>query len=249
MNIKRLWQLARTNLVKTIYFNFKMLPFKKALKFPFLFYGRTSFRNLSGKVIINCTIHFGIVKVGDKRHYVDNSVPQNIWGIFSGGNLVVNGNVSFGRGSYVHIAGSGTLSLSGTENNLWIGSHAKIMCFNNVTIQDHCRIAWDCQIHDSSFHYIENLETGEVKPLAGEVVIGNHTWIGNRTTISKGAIIPPHSIIASNSLVTKDLSSSGPYCLFAGIPAEVKRKNIQRIYDYDLEVKYDQRDSYVRNHL
>ena len=42
------YELLRVNVIKTIWFNFKMLPLKQAIYFPFFFYGKVSFRDLRG---------------------------------------------------------------------------------------------------------------------------------------------------------------------------------------------------------
>ena len=46
------------------YFNFKMLPFKQAIKFPFDFYGKVRFPSLKGRVVINCPVTRRMVEFG-----------------------------------------------------------------------------------------------------------------------------------------------------------------------------------------
>ena len=136
----------------------------------------------------------------------------------------------------------------GTKKS-FIGSNARIMCFEYISLGDTCEITWDCQIMDTSFHYIENLLDGEIKPLTKPIVIGNNVWIGNRTTISKGAILPDYTIVASNSLVNKDFTSIGENCLIAGLPAKLKQQNIRRIFDNKEQKELDKKHNYVRTHL
>ena len=70
MNIKKvliiccniLQLFIKLNLFRTIYFNFRVLPIRQALKFPFHFYGKVSFVNLSGKFeIVSDEIKFGMI--------------------------------------------------------------------------------------------------------------------------------------------------------------------------------------------
>ena len=49
----RLKELIKTNIPKTIWFNFKMLPLKQAIRLPVFFYGKVQFRNTDGNFIIN----------------------------------------------------------------------------------------------------------------------------------------------------------------------------------------------------
>ena len=46
-------KIFQHNWLAIFYFNFKMLPFKQAIKLPFDFYHHIRFENLSGKIIIN----------------------------------------------------------------------------------------------------------------------------------------------------------------------------------------------------
>ena len=128
------------------------------------------------------------------------------------------------------------------------GANVRIICFNQIVIED-SHITWDCQIMDSSFHYIESLEDGTIQPLTRPVHLGKHVWIGNRTTITAGAIIPEETIVASHSLVNKDFSEVGPNCLIAGIPAKVVKKGIRRIYDWETQKLLDQKYKYDRTRL
>lgn len=94
-----------------------------------------------------------------------------------------------------------------------------------------------------------DIENANINPLTKEVVIGDHVWIGNRTTISRGTVLPDDSIVASNSLVNKDYSSEGSFCMFAGMPAKVVKRNIKRIWNEREESDIDKRLNYFRTHL
>ena len=110
-------------------------------------------------------------------------------------------------------------------------------------------LAWECQVIDTSFHYIESTDNSfDVKPLTQPVIIGDRVWIGNRTTISKGSVIPDDNIVASNSLVNKDFSLIGSFNMLAGIPAKVIKKGINRIRgpkEKELDIQF----GYDRTHL
>ena len=122
------------------------------------------------------------------------------------------------------------------------------MCFDRISIGERVEVTWDCQIYDTSFHYIIK-EDGICGPLTIPIEIGNHVWIGNRTTVSKGAKIPSNSIVASNSLVSKDFSRFGEGILIAGIPAQVKQEGVERVYNGKQEAELDKQFGYVRTHL
>ena len=55
----RVVNLFRRNWWAILYFNFKMLPFRQAVKFPFDFYGAIRFQSLRGKVELNGQVRRG----------------------------------------------------------------------------------------------------------------------------------------------------------------------------------------------
>lgn len=222
-----------------------MLPFREAVKLPIWIYGRMTFRSLNGKIIIEGKTYPGMIRIGRTDWYVSTDIPKSIWTI--NGTLKFNGKLNIYHGNYVLVSSSGTLEIG--TNGTFIGSNNKIICFDKILIGDRVEITWECQIMDTSFHYVELLENeNTISPLAKPIVIGDNCWIGNRTTISKGTCLPNNSIIASNSLVNKDLSGNGSYCMFAGTPAKFKMK-CKRIYDKQIEKELDVKYGYDRTHL
>lgn len=243
--VKLLFTLLQTNLIKTIWFNFKMLPIRKAYKLPIYLYGRVSFRSTSGKIVLPQKCHSGMIKIGKRDYYTDTNIAHTIWTI--NGTIIFNGAINFLRGSYVLVSNNATLTF-GTCGT-FIGSNTKIICFDRITIGDTTHITWDCQLMDTSFHYVETIFNHNISPLTEPLSIGNRVWVGNRTTISKGAMIPDDTIVASNSLVNKDHSIIGAYALLAGTPATVKATGLRRIFDTQLEKQLDKKYGYSRTHL
>ena len=237
--------LIKCNLIKTLYLNFKMLPFKQAIKLPIWIYGKIVFRSLSGQIIIEASnITSGMVKIGKKSNYVNTCIPQTILTV--NGILKFKGNINFLQGNYVLVSKNGYLEFGKTGS--MVGSNCKIICFDRIIVGDNVRMTWECQIIDTSFHYVEQIETKKVSSLTKPIIISDNCWIGNRTTISKGTILPSYSIVTSNSLVNKDYTEYGSNCMFAGCPARFKMK-CKKIYDIEQEKEYDRKFCYDRTHL
>ena len=245
--MRRLLYIIRTiNLIKTLWFNFKVFPFAVAKKMPVWLYGKVTFRSLAGKIVINGPISAGMIKIGKNDFYVDTAIQQCIWTVR--GTLIFNGPIIFGHGSYVLVSDNATLEFGGKDT--YLGSNLKIFCFDRIVFGGNVRVAWDCQFMDTTFHYVQNLNrNGEIGPLTKPIVLGDNIWVGNRTTISKGAMVPSDTIIASNSLVNKDFSSIEPYTLLAGVPAAVRATGQKRIFDSEIQREMDEKYHYVRTHL
>lgn len=98
-------------------------------------------------------------------------------------------------------------------------SNIKIRCFEKIEIGEDVFISHDVTIMDSDAHWLEDRKVN-TKPIK----IGNHVWIGTRVTILKGVQIGDGAVIAAGSVVINDVPANS---LAAGVPAEIKRKEIQ----------------------
>ena len=236
--------LYRVNLRKTLYLNFKMLPFKQAKYLPLFVYGKAKFREMKGEIVILGRVSPGMIKVGKNDYYIKTSVPLTYWVI--NGKIIFEGNdIRFLNGGYVCVSKNGTLKIGGGS---LFGSDYKIMCFNEISIGEFLRMAYEVQICDTSFHYISVLGEKPM-PLTKPIVIKNNVWIGNRTTISKGTYLPAYSIIAQGSLVNKSFLEAGKEIFIAGMPASLKKKGMRRIFDEEEQRMLDKEYGYDRTHL
>ena len=88
--MRTLLYIIRTiNVLKTLWFNFKVFPFAVAKKLPVWLYGKVTFRSLAGKIVINGPISSGMIRIGKNDHYVDTAIQQCIWNVR--GTLIFNG--------------------------------------------------------------------------------------------------------------------------------------------------------------
>ncbi len=198
MDIKKyIKTLLRTNF-KTLYINFKCLPFKQAIKLPILLSWRCSITKLSGQIIINNNPTPGMITIG----YGDV-------GIFNGtklrtilkieGVLEFHGKANIGYGSKVDIGKTGTLKLGG---NFSISAATSIICHKSITIGNNCVLSWDILFMDTDLHEIKS-KSGNVINEPKEIIIGNNVWIGCRCLVLKGTYIGDGNVIAANSTLTK----------------------------------------------
>lgn len=211
-----------------LYFNFKMLPFKQAIKLPFDFWGKIKFINLSGKVILDTdNIRRGMICIGLNHSTLFPSYTSTI---NISGNIKFKGTVNIGRGIILEVNRGSNVYIG---DNVGIGGLTKIISQDSITISSNISIGWECQILDSDFHFIRNIETKEIKKRKSKILIGNNSWIGNRASIIKRCILPNYTIVASNSICNKDYSKlNKQYITLAGIPAKVVSEGYERILNH-----------------
>lgn len=224
--INKIRRFLHIGWIKTIYFNFAKLPFRQAIKLPFIFTRNTYFYDLSGKIEIACPVSFGMIRFGFFGE--DTQVWKGIKTLIKiRGKIIFEGASHYGIGITLRVEKDALVRIG---NNVRISNNSKIIAYKQIEIGSNCRIAWETQIIDTTFHYMRDMNTGEVNIRDGVIRIGNNNWIGNRSTISKGTVTPDYCIVASGSLCNKTYDIPN-YCLLAGMPAKLIKTNIKRLLD------------------
>ncbi len=209
---------------KTLYFNFKYLPFKQAVKLPFHISSNILLRNVKGTVTLDCKNIFpGMIQIGYRRIGIfDNRRYKGIWEV--SGNIVFRGLAIIGSGCKISIQKNALLDIG---NNFTFVEGAAIIATNKILIGEHAFISWHTLIMDTDFHPIMN-EKGEVINHSKPVIIGKRVWIGIRNTILNGAVIPDNSIIGACSVTAKQFTE--PNSIYVGNPARCIKNNIDWSY-------------------
>jgi len=220
------------NWFKTIYLNFRMLPFKQAKRFPVLVYGNPALNSLSGKIKFDCPIKKGLVKINKQETFAP-SLQTGRTQICIYGSIVIKGEVLIGCGTKILVAHSGILTL---YNNTRISDFCNIDCWSQITIGEESRIAHRCQIMDSNHHYILDEDIRKIPNNSKSVTIGKYCWICNSSSVLPGAVIPDYSIVSSYSIVNKDISSWGNHIIVGGIPVKLLKTNVARIFNKSFEL-------------
>lgn len=228
--INRFRRIVRTSWFKSLFLNFTMLPFKQAVKLPIIVSRYTYFYSLPGRIELTSPARLGMIRLG----YFGEDVitPKDTRTLLQiEGTMRLAENVHLGCGVIIRVEENATLDI---EANVRISNRTKIICYDNVKICHDTRIAWECQIIDTSFHYMRNINDNSVTELTNPIVIGAHNWIGNRCNIMKGTLIPDYTIVASGSLCNKHYDFP-QYSLIAGSPAKLIKTGIYRCLDKEEE--------------
>lgn len=224
--INKIRRFLHIGWIKTLYFNFTKLPLEQAIKLPIILTRNTYFYDLSGKIEIKGPVSSGMIRFGffGEDTHVWNSVKTLLK---IRGKIIFEGSSHYGIGVIIRVEENATLRIG---NNVRISNNAKIISYKEIEIGSNCRIAWETQIIDTTFHYMKDVITDEVNVRDGIIKIGKNNWIGNRTTISKGTVTPDYCIIASGSLCNK-IYEIPNNSFIAGIPAKFVKTNIVRLLD------------------
>ena len=218
--------LYRHNWWAILYFNFKMLPFKQAIRLPFDFYGKVKFVNLKGKVSLKADmIYSGMIKFGSQGRdmFTANPVILDIRG-----DLSFSGSFYIGCGSTIRIESNATLSIGDKSR---IGANSIIFCEDKIQIGNNVEMSWNCQLMDTDRHEILDVVTKQKCLSHSPITIGDNVWVGNHVSFNKGSRVPNDIIISSNSLCNKDYSFVSSFSVIGGIPAKIIGLNKARLWE------------------
>lgn len=233
--INKVRLFMKVNWYRTVYFNFRHLPYWQAIRLPILLYrpGNISCR---GAIVIDVPmrdIKFGMLKFGVRN---ENSIlTETGISISNQGKFVLKGSGVIGNGTSITIGKNGVLTIG---KNFGITGDVSIHCFENVDIGSFFSCSWNVSIDDTDHHQLfdveKNVDIKETKP----IYIGNCVWLCKNVTIMKGSTLPAWTIVSSNSLVNKRFGTP-PYSLLAGTPAMCIGKRIKRMDIANLLSKED----------
>lgn len=220
------------NLLKTLYFNFKVFDFKTAVKLPVLLFGNIQFEGLHAGCVELRKVKRGVVKIGGGWH-TETFGYSNRYKSFLRikGKLVLGAKVLIQQGVVLSINSKATVTIG---DNVIINERVTIHSKQSITINNNCWISWNTQIFDSSFHYM--LKQGKLACRNAPVFLGRDVWVANNVSIMKGAYLPDYTVVAANSLVNKDFRTLGEHCLIGGVPAKFITNRVELLHLQDSKV-------------
>lgn len=205
---------------KTLYFNFSVLPFKRALKLPVLVSYRIKLRGVNSKTVkINGKANFASIRIGFGASRF--SVESTRKGLIS----IENGMIEIGERTGL----SEGVILDAKNASIILGKHfrcnyATLIAAENddIVFGEEVVLGWHVNIRNFDGHHI--VENGIQVKNHEKIVVGNHVWICAHSDILKGVRIENDSVVAYGSLVTKEFSNTN--ILIGGRPAKILKESI-----------------------
>ena len=201
------------SLPKTVYFNFRSLPFKNARKLPIF---------VSYKVKI-LEVHKGIIEFGEGvsvRPFMirlgfngtEEITPKKAKINLKEGKLIFRGGCSMGEGCVLGVSG-GVLDMG---DHFSANKNCFISCNKEIVFGRDVMIGWNAVFFDAQGHIV--FHNGEEKPSFKPIRIGNHVWVCAEAHVMKGSEVADGSIVAYRSLVTGKFTEKN--ILLGGSPAK-----------------------------
>lgn len=206
------------SLPRTVYFNFRYLSFRQALKLPIWLANNVRIYKMKGKIILPNNIHLAMIRLGYHTiPIMDQNLTHTILNLGQGAVLEFKGTAHIGMGSKINVAKNATLVLG---ENFAISALSSINCYKRIIFGRDVQLSWNCLLMDSDTHKIYNNDNQQINK-DKEIIIEDKTWIGCNCMILKGTHILPNTVVGANSLLGNKKYSGN--CILAGQPAECKK--------------------------
>lgn len=229
--LENMLSFPKFNLFKTLYINFRCLPFSQAKKLPIFVYGPLKIYSLKGEIKITGTLKKGMIRIG--APFVTPGFSQLKNSLLLHGRLIFNGNFTLCNGSTLNIGPHAKIYCG---NNIIIGNNANITSTRCIELGEGTRISTGAYIIDTNGHYILDTNTNEINSITQKISIGKYCWLGNNVSVSKGTQLSDYTIVANRSLLNRNYTKDVPvYSIIAGIPAKLIKTGFRRIYNYNQE--------------
>lgn len=206
--------LYAVSIPKTLWVNFRWLPFRIAIKMPFAVSYDTSF-SLRGKSYFPNQIKPFMIRMGFPERPACNRTTTKFE---CNGDLYFGGGVHLGNGSKIYVGKFGKLTLG---DDFKISACSTILCYHKIVFGKNIQFSWDCLVMDSDTHPIFD-ENGNIINENKPFFFGDDIWVGCRCTILKGSILPGNNVIGSTSLVLGGKFEKNT--IIAGNPAKGMKK-------------------------
>lgn len=206
------------NFIKSLYFNFRYLPFKQAIYMPVWITTNFRVRGLKRGMLVLHQPYRKSVFLGDAG---SPGLQEMKGGIYMSNNskLVIHGFTVIAEGTVLRVDENSKIELGA---NFYCNKNCFLRSSNQISFCDDCLLGWNVQINTSDGHSI--LHKGELRPYDLPVRIGKHVWITSNTIITKGVSIADGCIVAQGAVVTKSIEERN--VLVGGVNAKVVATNV-----------------------
>ena len=209
-------------LPKSIWYNFRLLPFCQACHLPLLLSHRTRVVCCSGRMVLHADrLRIGLVKIGFNT-YQQTHFRHDITTLSLQGTMEVMGECAVGAGCSIQIGEKGVLTLG--DKSL-IGPKTLIICHRAITFGRQNRVSWCCTFMDSDQHRLID-ENGNCCNEDRPILFDDYIWMGCHVIVSKGTRLPSYTPVGTGSVLHGTHTESRT--VLAGNPAHVVRRNVVR---------------------
>ena len=204
----------------SIWWNFRLLPLRQAVRMPLLVSHRTCMSFSHGSLRLDAVRpKVGLVKIGfatsqcsDFRH---DRTRLDVHGL-----LHVAGYCAIGAGCSIEVSENATLTLG---DDFHLGPRSLVICHRQITFGTHTLTSWNCSFMDTDQHELVD-DGGRCVNADRPVGVGDGCWFGCHSIVTKGVVLAPRTTVGAASHPVGCYDE--PDTVIAGNPAKVVRRGV-----------------------
>jgi acetyltransferase-like isoleucine patch superfamily enzyme len=206
---------------KTLFFNFKLLPIKYAIRIPCIVSYKVKLKGINRNNFIfeQLPSHFGSIRIGFGKSASGERESKKGLIAITNGKIIVKDVIGLSQGCVIVV----------NNSNLYLGKNFKcnysttiVSTNSDIKFGDDVVCGWNVTIRNIDGHFI--IDKGKVKQNNSPIKIGDHSWICAKSTILKGVTLGENNVVAYGSLLTKATGENN--VLYGGVPASIIKKDI-----------------------
>lgn len=217
--------LRISTFIHTIYFNFRYLPFRIALKLPiFIYKADIQYINRGGVSIDADSISPGMIKLGFRgcRAYPNNGIA-----LYIKGKIVFKGKCIIGNDSSIIIGESGKIVFG---DNFLATCSLRAFSFCGIEFGKRNIFGWACTVQDTNFHPLYDMRISKFRKGYGKIRIGNDNWFSQNCLVLHSVQTPDRCIFAARTVVTRNQKFES-YSVHGGSPLKILAHDVMLDYD------------------
>lgn len=212
------------SLPKSVWVNFRCLPFEQAVKLPVIVdCGMQLDGNFKrGSIRISGPVSHGMILLGLDQGSFGMGLHTESLSVGKDAIIEFHGRCYIPRGCNI-IVNEGAKVVFGS--NCVFNSNVLINAGSEITFGDDFFCGWNVSILDGDGHAITDM-TGNVLNDYKPISFGRHCWVASHASVLKGVHLADETIVPYGAVITK--SNDVPYCIFGGSPNKVLKEQVKR---------------------
>lgn len=211
------------SLPKTIYFNYKTLPIKKAIKLPIYIDFDIKLGKLYKNVIqLPENIETYQIKLGK---YSLDDVPEINKGYITmarNSKIIFNGSAELAYGITLCALNNSIITIG---DGFYCNKNCNIVSTTEIKIGNNVLFGWNVSVRDSDGGDHKIFMNGIKKKNKNPIIISDHSWLCSYSSVLKGVSITRNVVVGYGAIVSKSINISN--VIVAGNPAKIICENIE----------------------
>lgn len=207
------------NFIKSLYFNFRYLPFRQAVYMPVWITTNFRIHGLKRGQLILHQPYRKSVFLGDCGSPGLQEMKGCIY-MSKDSKLIFQGFTVISQGTVFRLDKDAKIELG---DKFYCNKNCFFRSSDIIKFGNHCAVGWNVQINTNDGH--EVYYDDKICVNHGNIIIGENVWLTSNSIVCKNTSIADGCILAQGAVLTKKITDKNS--LIGGVPAKVIKKGVR----------------------